>query len=79
LQSKGEYIELFDARLKLHDKLGSNEEFLGNGLTKNLINNADQQYGVVETFTFEHTPQNLATLKDNGAIKILDKLTPIGK
>ncbi|VAW56207.1 hypothetical protein MNBD_GAMMA07-2447 [hydrothermal vent metagenome] len=79
LESKGESTELFEARLTLHDKLGSNEEFLGNGLTKNLINSADQQYGVVETFTFEHTPQNLATLKENGAIKILDKLTPIGK
>ena len=79
MESKGEDKELFKTRLKLHDKLGSNEEFLGNGLTKNLIGSADQQYGVVETFTFEHTPQNLATLKDNGAIKILDKLTPIGK
>ncbi len=72
-------INLFESRLGLHGKLGSNEDFLGNGLTKSLIENDSNKYGVVETFTFERTPQNLATLKENGAINIIDNLSPIGK
>ncbi|MBV1919554.1 MAG: hypothetical protein KUG73_02650, partial [Pseudomonadales bacterium] len=78
LKQKGEDVELFQKRVSLHDKLGSNEDFLGNGLTKNLIPNGKQQYGVAETFTYEHTPQNLAALKEYGAITIIDSLKPIG-
>ena len=69
--------KLFGSRVSLHGKLGSNEDFLGNGLTKNLIEGTNSQYGVVETFTFERTPQNLAALKKNGAITIIDNLKPI--
>lgn len=58
--------------------MGSNEDFLGNGLTKNLIKKTDNKYGVVETFTFEHTPQNLAALKESGAITVIETLKPIG-
>ncbi len=78
LKSQGEDPAMFEKRLNIHGKLGSNEDFLGNGLTKNLIENSNNEYGVVETFTFERTPQNLAALKENGAITIIENLKPIG-
>ena len=78
LENRGDNSELFEQRVTLHRKLGSNEDFLGNGLTKNLIKKTDNKYGVVETFTFEHTPQNLAALKESGAITVIETLKPIG-
>ena len=78
LKEKNEDPVLFQKRLALHSKLGSNEDFLGNGLTKNLIKGESNQYGVVETFTFEHTPQNLSALKESGAIQVIENLKPIG-
>ncbi len=68
----------FENRIRLHGTLGSNEDFLGNGVTKNLIDSSSNQYGVVETFTFDTSPQKLSTLEEKGAIKIVDNLSIIG-
>ncbi|MCG6202991.1 hypothetical protein KSO91_17500, partial [Psychromonas antarctica] len=78
LVKQGDDIDAFEARVNLHDKLGSNEDFLGNGLTKNNNPTIKQKFGIVETLTLERTPQTLAALKGNKAIKIIEKLTPIG-
>ncbi|MCG6202849.1 hypothetical protein KSO91_16700, partial [Psychromonas antarctica] len=78
LEAQGEDADAFEARVNLHDKLGSNEDFLGNGLTKNNNPKVKQKFGIVETLTLERTPQTLAALKGNKAIKIIEKLTPIG-
>ncbi|REL26619.1 hypothetical protein DXX93_08545 [Thalassotalea euphylliae] len=69
-------FDLMQKRLLMQDKLGNNQHFLGNGLTKTLLPN-DGQFGAVETFNFERKLVNLEEFGD--AIKISDILTPIGK
>ncbi|MCP4324035.1 MAG: hypothetical protein GY787_19685 [Alteromonadales bacterium] len=73
-----DFVKDFKTRLALHGKLGRNEDFLGNGLTKNNNPKVKQEFGIVETLTLERTPQTLAALKGNKAIQIIEKLTPIG-
>ncbi|MCG6202422.1 hypothetical protein, partial [Psychromonas antarctica] len=78
IETQGENKKHFVTRVELHDKLGSNEDFLGNGLTKNNNPTIKQKFGIVETLTLERTPQTLAALKGNKAVNIIETLTPIG-
>ena len=57
---------------------GANEQFLGNGMTKdNTVKNpvtpfgkprAGQDYGPVETFTYDKNPQTLGKLEQEGIV-----------
>lgn len=58
----------FKTRAQIQRRLGANEEFTGNGTTKNLLDN-NSQYGVVETFTYDKNPQTLAKLEASGSAK----------
>src|SRR5690554_3149674 len=65
--------ELLETRHEINKNYGANEDFLGNGLTKD--NNApagQARYGTVETFTQDKNPQTLGQLEKNGVIKIVD-------
>ena len=50
-------FELFEKRLEMQASIGSNQHFLGNGLTKSLLEGTE--YGAVETFNFERKLINL--------------------
>jgi hypothetical protein len=58
----------FKTRARMQQELGANEEFTGDGTTKNLLNNGSQ-CGVVETFTYDKNPQTLAKLEASGSAK----------
>ncbi|PIE40817.1 MAG: hypothetical protein CSA49_06570 [Gammaproteobacteria bacterium] len=66
--------KLMKRRFKMHKIIGNNEDYLGDGLTKN--NNAaiNQQYGVVETLNFERKEINLKQLDEVNAITIITDL-----
>ena len=68
-------FKLTEKRLNMQKKLGNNQHFLGNGLTKTLLPN-NGQFGAVETFNFERKLVNLDEFGD--AIQISDILKPIG-
>ncbi|MDX5407349.1 MAG: hypothetical protein LPK11_10005 [Chromatiaceae bacterium] len=69
-----EELALLKKRIDMHKTLGNNEHYLGNGLTKNLLE-GKQQYGVVETVNFE---RRMVSIDDYGdAIIVNSKLTPI--
>ncbi|CCN71521.1 putative PAAR repeat-containing protein (modular protein) [Vibrio nigripulchritudo SFn118] len=71
-------IDNLDVRYKMHQGLGANEHFLGNGLTKDITVGYDQtpfgdinddiEYGVCETFTWDKNPQTLGKLEKAGEI-----------
>lgn len=68
-----EETKLLKTRQAINDNYGANEDFLGNGLTKD--NNApagQARYGTVETFTQDKNPQTIGTLKQNGVITVVD-------
>jgi hypothetical protein len=66
--------DLMKKRLKMQKKLGNNQHFLGNGLTKTLLPD-NGKYGAVETFNFERKTVNLEQFGD--AITITPVLNPI--
>lgn len=69
-----EELALLKKRTDMHKTLGNNQYYLGNGLTKNLLD-GEQQYGVVETVNFE---RKMISLDDYGdAIVVNPKLQPI--
>ena len=65
-------------RHQMNKKLGANEQFLGNGMTKdNTANNpvtpfgepkTGQDYGPLETFTYDKNPQTLGKLEKDGIV-----------
>lgn len=69
---------LLDMRHQMNKKLGANEQFLGNGMTKdNTANNpvtpfgepkTGQDYGPLETFTYDKNPQTLGKLEKDGIV-----------
>src|SRR5690554_2764264 len=66
-------MKLLETRQEINKNYGANEDFLGNGLTKDNNAPAGQvRYGTVETFTQDKNPQTLRQLKKNGVIKIVD-------
>ena len=62
-------------RQAMNNKVGANEHFLGNGLTKDLATagestpfgeiNLNQEYGVAEVFTHDKNPKTLRQLENN--------------
>ena len=63
--------EMLIQRMNMHKTIGNNDDYLGNGLTKDLTNSKNH-YGAVETINFERAEIDLKTLHDNNAIVILD-------
>lgn len=59
-------------RMKMHQKIGNNEDYLGNGLTKNNVSSVSNNFGAVETLNFERRETNLKTLSDHDAISIIN-------
>lgn len=64
------------ARHVMQEEFGANPLFAGNGLTKVDQNNRyakdiDQDFGVVETFTFERDPLTIDELQTLGAVTII--------
>ncbi|MBU2115277.1 MAG: hypothetical protein KKE94_16045 [Gammaproteobacteria bacterium] len=67
-------LQLLKKRLDMHQTLGNNQHYLGNGLTKNL-QDGKQRYGVVETVNFE---RKMVSIDDYGnAIAVNPKLQRI--
>jgi len=69
--------EAMRQRMNMHDIIGNNQDYVGNGLTKDLIENSPNNYGAVETLNFERSEVNLKQLDDAGAIAILTGLKPL--
>ena len=64
-------------RFEMHRAIGNNEDYLGNGLTKNNNPTIDQEYGAVETLNFERNEVNLSQLKEQNAISVMPELSRI--
>lgn len=64
-------------RMLMQDKIGNNQDYLGNGLTKDLNPFSSNQYGAVETLNFERKETDLKQLDNAGAITIIRGLNPI--
>jgi len=64
-------------RMEMHDKIGNNQDYLGNGLTKDLIGDSPNNYGAVETLNFERKEVDLQALDNAGAISIITGLKPL--
>ncbi len=58
-------------RMSMHDRIGNNQHNLGNGLTKDLNSNTQNEYGVVETINLDRNEVNLKQLDEADAILIL--------
>lgn len=59
----------FKARMQINEKLGANEYYTGNGTTKNLIQSCPNESGVMETFTYDKSPQTLGNLESSMCAK----------
>ena len=70
-------VEIMKKRMVMHEKIGNNQDYLGNGLTKDNIADSGNQFGAVETLNFERKEINLKQLNDAGAIKIIQGLKPL--
>ncbi len=57
--------------MAMHNKVGNNQHYEGNGLTKDTNSASPNRYGAVETLNFERKQTNLQMLKENNAIKII--------
>jgi hypothetical protein len=68
---------LMTQRFEMHRAIGNNEDYLGNGLTKNNNPAIDQEYGAVETLNFERNEVNLSQLKEQNAISVMPELSRI--
>ena len=68
---------LMTQRFEMHRAIGNNEDYLGNGLTKNNNPTIDQEYGAVETLNFERNEVNLSQLKEQNAISVMPELSRI--
>lgn len=62
---------LLKQRFEMHGVIGNNEDYLGDGLTKNNNINVDKNYGVIETLNFERREVTLSQLANSNAVKIL--------
>jgi len=69
--------KLMKKRFEMHRVIGNNEDYLGNGLTKNNNSTINQSHGVVETLNFERQEINLSQLDEIDAITIIPGLKPI--
>lgn len=66
----GEQKQKFQDRLLIHQNLGANAEFRGDGVTEELDDNVDKELGAVETFTYDRDPKTLQELSDRGVVSI---------
>lgn len=66
----------FKTRMKVHERLGANEHYTGDGTTKNLIADCPNECGVMETFTYDKSPQTLGQLEASGSAKRIT-MTPL--
>lgn len=74
----GSTKDILSLRQTINNKLGANEHFLGNGLTKDLAASGEstpfgdidlnREYGVAEVFTHDKNPKTLAQLEKNDKI-----------
>ncbi|WP_370293423.1 hypothetical protein [Thalassolituus sp.] len=69
--------DLMIQRFEMHGTIGNNDDYLGNGLTKNNNPAVNQKYGAVETLNFERNEVNLSQLKEQSAISVLPELSRI--
>jgi type VI secretion system Hcp family effector len=69
--------KFFSTRMKMHEIIGNNQDYVGNGLTKDMIRKSPNQFGAVETLNFERKEINLKSLNDAGAITIIQGLNTI--
>jgi len=58
-------------RLRMHMQVGNNEYFRGDGMTANLIEGSQQQYGVVELFSFDKKKLELDAYLRAGAVHVV--------
>ncbi|MEN1836146.1 hypothetical protein AAIM60_25065 [Pseudomonas lijiangensis] len=58
-------------RLRMHMQVGNNEYFRGDGMTANLIEGSQQQYGVVELFSFDKKQLELDAYLRADALHVL--------
>ncbi|QIL91915.1 hypothetical protein GNX18_10450 [Microbulbifer sp. SH-1] len=65
--------KLLKQRMQMQDKVGNNQYYEGNGLTRDKIAGSGNHYGVVETLNFERQPVNLQQLEEVGAIAYVSK------
>jgi uncharacterized Zn-binding protein involved in type VI secretion len=61
-------------RMEMHDKIGNNQDYLGNGLTKDINTTSPNKFGAVETLNFERREINLHQLSKANAITVLPGL-----
>lgn len=66
--------KLLKKRMNMHDKIGNNQDYLGNGLTKELNPSSSNEFGAVETLNFERKTVELKELDDAGAITVIKDL-----
>ncbi|QIL91911.1 hypothetical protein GNX18_10315 [Microbulbifer sp. SH-1] len=65
--------KLLKQRMQMQDKVGNNQYYEGNGLTRDKIAGSGNHYGAVETLNFERQPVNLQQLEEAGAIAYVSK------
>lgn len=65
--------KLMSQRMEMQGKVGNNQYYEGNGLTRDKIAGSGNQYGAVETLNFERQPVNLQQLEEAGAISYVSK------
>ena len=58
-------------RMKMHDIVGNNQYYVGNGLTENKIQSCSNRYGAIETINFERKEINLQQFTDARALKLV--------
>ncbi len=57
-------------RMAMHKKVGNNQHYEGNGLTKDTHSASPNRYGAVETLNFERKQTNLQKLKEKTRLKL---------
>lgn len=69
----------FRERYRLHKKLGLDEDYLGNGLTKNKIPGSPNRFGAVSMFMFEQRPMTVDRMQEAGVIRVIgsDQMQPV--
>ena len=58
-------------RMEMHDTIGNNHYYVGNGLTENKIKSCSNRYGAGETVNFEGKEINLQQFIDARALKLV--------
>ena len=52
----------------MHHRIGNNEWFTGDGMTRNCINNSPNQYGCPEFFNFDQKSITIKCYKESGSL-----------